>query len=58
METWHPFVKRFPTLHLNIFVPNVFNKSNLPKIQDRRLCLILTTQKRVFLQKTIKNDEQ
>ena len=34
------FIKRFPALHLNIFVPNVFNKRNLPEIQDKNiLCL-------------------
>ena len=33
-----PFSKTLPTIHLNIFVPNVFNKRNLPEIQDKRLC--------------------
>ena len=32
-----PLMKQFPTLHLNIFVPNVFNKRNLPEIQDRNI---------------------
>ena len=35
-----PFYKTVPALHLNIFVPNVFNKRNLPEIQDKNtLCL-------------------
>ena len=34
------FYKTVPALHLNIFVPNVFNKRNLPEIQDKNtLCL-------------------
>ena len=35
MLTCNLFTKRFPALHLNIFVPNVFNKRNLPEIQDK-----------------------
>ena len=31
-----PFSKTLPTIHLNIFVPNVFNKRNLPEIQDKK----------------------
>ena len=38
--TCNLFIKRFTTLHLNIFVPNVFNKRNLPEIQGKNiLCL-------------------
>ena len=33
METLNLFMKRFPTLHLNVFILNVFNKGNLPEIQ-------------------------
>ena len=33
------FIERFPELHLNIFVPNVFNKRNLPDIQDKHFIL-------------------
>ena len=35
MQTCNLFIKRFSALHLNIFVPNVFNKRNLPEIQDK-----------------------
>ena len=46
------FIKRFPALHLNIFVPNIFNKRNLDEIQDNNiLCPALITRRRVFLQK-------
>ena len=38
--TCNLFIKRFPALHLNIFVPNKFNKRNLPEIQDKNIsCL-------------------
>ena len=34
------FIKRFPALHLNNFVPNAFNKRNLPLVQDKNIfCL-------------------
>ena len=47
-----PFSKTFPTIHLNIFVPNAFNKRNLPEIQDKNiLYLALIMWRRVFLQK-------
>ena len=29
------FIQRFPALHLNIFVRNVFYNINLPEIQDK-----------------------
>ena len=39
-STCNLLIKRFSALHLNIFVPNVFNKRNLPEIQDKNiLCL-------------------
>ena len=31
------FYKTVPTLHMNIFVPNVFSKGNLPEIQDKSI---------------------
>ena len=33
-------MKRFPALHLNVFVPKAFNKRNLSLVQDKNiLCL-------------------
>ena len=44
--TYNLFIKRFPALHLNIFVPNVFNKRNLREIQDKNiLCLAFNHEK-------------
>ena len=52
--------KRFPAFHLNIFVPNVFNKRNLPEIQDKNiLCLAFKhvkeslSSKKMLLNKTV-----
>ena len=44
--TYNLFINRFPVLHLNIFIPNVFNKGNLPGIQDKNiLCLAFNLAK-------------
>ena len=36
-----PFYKTILVLHLNIFEPNVFNKTNLPEIQDKTFYISL-----------------
>ena len=44
--TCNLFIKRFKELYLNIFVPNVFNKINLPQIRDKNiLCLAFNLAK-------------
>ena len=40
-----PFYKTVPALHLNIFVPNVFNKRNLPQIQHKNILCLAFNQK-------------
>ena len=52
-----PFYKTVPALHLNIFVPNVFNKRNLPEIQDNRktFCLAFNhTKESVFSKNAVR----
>ena len=44
--TCNLFIKRFTELYLDIFVPNVFNKINLPQIRDKNiLCLAFNLAK-------------
>ena len=47
------FYKTFSELHLNIFVPNVFNKINLPGKRQVKCVLLLITRRRVFLPKNV-----
>ena len=51
MQTCKLFRKRFSTLHLYFFVPNVFNKRHLPEIQDKNFMSRFSLGETVFLQK-------
>ena len=49
-----PFYETVPALHLNIFLPNEFNKRNLPEIQDKNiLCLPFNHAKESVFSKNI-----